>query len=64
MQTVLADIEKFKDLQKECYRLSIIATVVLVTLSNVGSALSDITEFRNQTKNHVSLLIPENINER
>ncbi|KAK7604506.1 hypothetical protein V9T40_005692 [Parthenolecanium corni] len=62
-ETVIPDIEKFKELQKDCDRLSIIATVILVTLSSVGSALRDISEFRNQLKEHISLLIPENTND-
>ncbi|XP_065213030.1 T-complex protein 11-like protein 1 [Planococcus citri] len=62
-ETLLSDESKFKDLQKECTRLNVIATVILVTLSNVGSALSDITEFRNQIKEHICLLLPEMVSE-
>lgn len=63
-ETMLPDVVKFKELQKECQRLNIIATVILLTLSNIGSALRDISEFRNQIKEHICLLITENMNEK
>ena len=64
LQTLLPDVAKFKELQKECTRLTTIATVVLVTLSNVGSALRDITEFRKQIKEHICLLLTESMNDK
>ncbi|CAH0560659.1 unnamed protein product [Brassicogethes aeneus] len=56
-ETFMLDQERLKDLQTKTERLVIIATVLLVTLSNTGSDLHTIAKFKNSLKEHISILL-------
>lgn len=63
-ETMITHISNFLDIRNKCKRLSVLASIILVTMPAVGSALRDLTDFRKQFKDHVSLLLPELLNEQ
>ncbi|CAG9858632.1 unnamed protein product [Phyllotreta striolata] len=62
-ETFMLDIDRLDDLQIRTYRLSCIATVLLVTLSNAGIDLQSIAEFKQSLKEHVCILLQNIKNE-
>lgn len=57
LQTLLLDQGRFLDLGAKVDFIALIAAVMLVTYSTVGSAISGISEFKEQLKSHLIVLL-------
>lgn len=56
-ETFILDEQRLADIQIRMNRLIYVATVLLVTLSNAGAHLQSIAEFKENLKNHISILL-------
>nr|CAG4651774.1 EOG090X04Z9 [Triops cancriformis] len=58
-ETVAVDELRFKDLQKKCFNLQMLGSVLLVAFSTAAASLQSITEFRTQFKQHIEVVLGE-----
>lgn len=56
-ETLIMDQARFLDLCCRVDFVALVATIMLVTYSTVGSAISGISEFKEQLKNHLMVLL-------
>uniref|UniRef100_T1IQ07 T-complex protein 11-like protein 1 n=1 Tax=Strigamia maritima TaxID=126957 RepID=T1IQ07_STRMM len=56
-ETLLMDKSRFFDLRKRVQNISLIASMLLVTFSSVGPSISGLTHFKEQLKEHVTVLL-------
>ncbi|KAJ8963714.1 hypothetical protein NQ314_005435 [Rhamnusium bicolor] len=57
LETFMLDEERLIDLKLRTFRLTSIATILLVTISNAGADLQSITPFKESLKEHISILL-------
>ncbi|KAL1506327.1 hypothetical protein ABEB36_005714 [Hypothenemus hampei] len=63
-ETFLLDEDRLHDLQMQTFRLVAAATILLITLSNIGADLQTISSFKLELKNHITILLQTVKNQR
>lgn len=60
----MLDVTRLQDLQLRTYRIIILGTILLITVSNVGPHLQSIAHFKRIVKDHVSIIMQSVKNDR
>ncbi|CAG9823180.1 unnamed protein product [Phaedon cochleariae] len=56
-ETFMLDVDRLEDLQQKTNRLILIATILLVAISNVSADLQSLASFKQDLKAHISILL-------